>query len=90
MIRWCIQCKEIFGCQGFDGKKWTCDGCDYRGSCDTKDMADPPAQDTTGGICNWCFEKIKIAKHALRMKNRLLTAGHGTPSQEVGALSMVV
>ena len=22
MIRECIQCKHIFGCQGFDGKKW--------------------------------------------------------------------
>jgi len=43
-------------------------------------MVDPPAHDITGGICDWCFENIKIAKHARYKKNRPLTSGHDAPS----------
>jgi len=82
MIRWCINWKQIFGCQGFDGKKWTCDSCDYYGTCATRLIVDPPVQEITGGICDWCFDNLKIAKHTRYLKNQPLTAGHDAPAWE--------
>jgi hypothetical protein len=43
-------------------------------------MADPPVKDITGGICDWCFENIRSAKHALSAKNSLINDCHVTSS----------
>ena len=60
MIRECIHCKHIFGCQRLDGKKWKCNDCGEYGSCTTRIMLDPPVEDITGGICDWCFNHLVI------------------------------
>ena len=73
MIRECIKCKHIFGCQGFDGKKWKCNSCGEYAFCATRMMLDPPVEDITGGICDWCFENLVAPRH-----NKLLPAGNHT------------
>ncbi len=69
MIRECIQCKHIFGCHGYDGKKWKCNSCHEHDSCSIRAMLDPPIEDITGGICDWCFENLVILRN-----NNLLPA----------------
>ena len=64
MIRQCIvsTCRRVFGCLGYDGKKWECTTCSEQEYCFTYLLQDPPLSDVTGGLCPPCFEEI--------MKNR--------------------
>lgn len=63
MIRLCIHCKHIFGCHGFDGTKWKCNSCRHFDSCAIRMLLDPPVEDITGGICDWCFDNLVDARH---------------------------
>ncbi len=66
MIRQCIGCGQIFGCYGADGAKCECCQCQCFYSCSTRTLSKLPIDDITGGICDWCWENIIIAKR----KNR--------------------
>jgi len=62
MIRVCIHCKHIFGCQGLDSEKGKCSNCGLYNACTTRTMHDPPIEEITGGICDWCFENLVIPR----------------------------
>ncbi len=63
MIRVCVYCNEVFGCVGYDGKKWTCRQCKYSDTCGVRFVPNLPARETTGGICDWCFEHAVNARY---------------------------
>lgn len=64
MLRYCIDCKEVFGCIS-NGIPIVCfesesDHCTELGSCLQRIQFDP--RKVTGGICNGCMTSINVRR----------------------------
>lgn len=63
MIRLCIHCRHVFGCQENDGEKNRCSTCNGYDDCKTRTAHGHRAEDVTGGICDGCFENLIVPKY---------------------------
>lgn len=64
MIRFCVDCRERFGCV-VAGKKNECDTCDKSDNCFIKkNMKHYSTTFNTGGVCSPCWIKNRKEKEA--------------------------
>lgn len=65
MERYCIVCKEQFGCV-IDGDKHTCNNCESSDQCDSRNHHSEST--ATGGICERCWGDRQYIKSALKIQ----------------------
>ncbi len=64
MLRYCVRCKEIFGCVKEDKVQRECTGCREKEDCPLNTIY--PREDVSGGICYPCASAIIWEEHRKR------------------------
>lgn len=69
MLRYCIECKEIYGCVKDEKTKKECYRCLKKENCPKNILY--PKQDVTGGLCHVCHQEIIWKLHEKNYKKKV-------------------